>query len=213
MSAGAERRRRRGLGGLVDRGRGVRPLVKAAQWGLTGGYVRRLNALLAEDIRRGPHELVLELGCGEAPVLGYLDPARYFGIDFNRASIEIARRKHGGPAAELIEADITSTSLASWRGADAVVCSALFHHLADEQLVELLERIVEEVGPSRIVCTDGVDIGPLRHLIAWLDEGDPSRPKADLYALLEPRFEVRETWTFEVPLRTVHVFGFVLTPR
>lgn len=205
--------RRRGPAGLIDGARAARPLVKASQWALTGGYVRRLNGLLAEEVRRGPHEFVLELGCGDAPLLDQLRPRRYTGLDFNAASLAAARRRFGDRAGtEFVEADLLSDSLEPWRGADAVVCSAVFHHLSDEQVAGLASRIRDEIAPQRVICTDGVMTGPFRRALVWLDEGDPSRPKERLYSLLGGAWEVNETWSFDVPLHTVHEFGFELRP-
>jgi SAM-dependent methyltransferase len=205
--------RRRGLAGWIDGARAARPLVKTSQWALTGGYVRRLNEQLSADLRAGPHESVLELGCGDAPLLGHLSPKRYVGLDFNAASLAAARRRFGArDGTEFVEADLVSDSLVPWRGVDAVVCSAVFHHLSDEQLLRLSTRILEEVGPRRVVCTDGVMTGPFRRALVWLDEGDPSRPKERLYSLLGRDWQVEESWSFDVPLRTVHEFGFELRP-
>ena len=204
---------RGGLGGVVDRARVVRPLVKAAQLGLTGGYVHRLNRLLADQLTAGAHDFVLELGCGDAPLLRKVHPKRYVGLDFNPGSIKAARRRYGGSGAEFVEADICSVALDPWRGADAVVCSAVFHHLPDAEVTGLVRRVFEQVGAERMVCTDGVMVGPFRRAITWLDEGEPTRSTHELYELLSGEAEVSEKWSFVVPFRTVSVFGFELTPK
>jgi hypothetical protein len=63
-----------------------------------------------------------------------------------------------------------------------------------------------------MVFTDGVTRGPLAGPLTRLDEGEPSRPKEELYELFRPRFEVTETWSYVVPLRTYLYFGFELRP-
>lgn len=209
----APRRPRRGAAGLVDRARVVRPLVKASQLVLTGGYARRLNGQLADDLRRGPHDFVLELGCGDAPWLRYVEPSRYAGLDLNPGWLDAARRKHARDGVEFIQADITTASLEPWRGADAVVFSRVFHHLSEAQIADLVARSFDEVQAQRIICADGVMIGPFRRALVWLDEGEPSRPKAQLYDLLNRHAEVEETWSFDVPFRTVNIFGFELRPK
>lgn len=191
----------------------MRPLVKFAQLSLTGGYVRRMFNEIAGDLRKGPHASVLDLGAGDSPLLRAIQPERYVGLDFNPQSVAAARRRYGGGGREFAEADVTREPLAPWRGFDAVVCSALFHHLPDEQVSGLANRIAEEAVPARVVCADTLMIGPLKPMITRLDEGEPSRSKDELYELLAPRFEIEETWGFEVPLRTAHIWGFILTPR
>ncbi len=191
----------------------MRPLVRAAQTAVTGGYVRRMHSNIADDLRRGAHESVLDLGCGDAPLLHSIEPRRYVGLDFNPQSIAAAERRYGGEGREFAVADITSSPLTEWRGFDAVVCSAVFHHLPDEEILALTGKIVDEVAPKRIVCADTLMIGPFKAVMNRLDEGEPSRSKDELYALLEPGFEIEKTWSFEVPFRTAHLWGFILTPR
>lgn len=198
---------------LLERGRKVRPLVRAAQTAVTGGYVRRMHANIADDLQRGPHDSVLDLGGGDAPLLHSIEPPRYVGLDINLQSLAAAERRYGGEGREFIEADITSAPLDRWRGFDAVVCSAVFHHLPDEEIVRLTDRIADQVAPQRIVCADTLMIGPFKAVMNRLDEGEPSRTKDELYALLEPRFEIEKTWSFEVPFRTAHLWGFILTPK
>ena len=205
---------RSGLAGLVDRGRSFHPLVKAARLGVTGGYRRKLDTGMARDLVAGDHDFVLELGCGDAPLLKHARPRRYVGLDMNEGSLEAARRRHAGVVgAQFIRADIAQTSLVPWRGADTVVTCSFFHHLPDQGVADLSRRILEEVGPKRLVCSDGVMQGPMKNAIVWLDEGEPSRPKEELYALLSADWDLTATFAFDVPFGTVHEFGFVGIPR
>ena len=100
--------------------------------------------------------------------------------------------------------------LEGWAGADVVTASAVFHHLTDEQVVELAGRLQDQVRPTRMVFTDGVTRGPLAGPLTRLDEGEPDRPKDALYDLFRPRFDVSETWSYVVPFRTYLYFGFEL---
>jgi len=171
------------------------------------------EGLLADDIRRGPHAFVLDLGSGRSPLLDHLEPDRYVGLDLGAADLERARGRHARQGYEFIEGDFLELPLERWRGADVVTTSAVFHHLSDDEVVSLAGRLEEEVEPSRMVFTDGVTVGPLRGLMTSLDAGEPSRPRESLYDLLRPRFEVAETWTYVVPFRTFRYFGFELRPR
>jgi 2-polyprenyl-3-methyl-5-hydroxy-6-metoxy-1,4-benzoquinol methylase len=167
--------------------------------------------LLADDVRAGPHGFMLDLGSGRSPLLRHLAPQRYVGLDLHPADLAYAERRFGRPGYEFVAADFMEAPLERWRGADVVTASAVFHHLSDEQVVELVERVQDQVGPSRMVFTDGVTRGPLAGVLTRLDEGEPSRPKEALFELFRPRFEVTETWSYVVPLRTYLYFGFELT--
>ena len=169
--------------------------------------------LLAEEIRRGLHDFVLDLGSGRSPLLGNLTPERYVGIDLHAADLAYARKRYSKPGYEFVEADFMAAPLEPWRGADVVTASAVFHHLTDEQATALIRRVSEQVQPGRMVFTDGVAIGPLSRPLISLDEGEPSRQPEELYELFRPDFEVVQTWSYVVPFRTYLYFGFELTPR
>ncbi len=201
------------MASLIDRGRKLRPLVKSAQFALTGGYVRRMFRNIAADLQGGPHESILDLGSGDSHILRELSPPTYVGLDINEVWLAAAERKYGAPGRTFKVADLTHESLEPYRGFDAAICTAVFHHLPDEAVTSLTEKIAREAAPKRVVCADTLMIGPMKGVIARLDEGEPVRSKDELYALLEPRFEIEETWSFEVPLRTAHLWGFILTPR
>lgn len=173
------------------------PLVtRLGQFALGGEWNMKRDRYLADDIRRGAHEFVLDLGSGRSPLLENLQPERYVGLDLHPADLEYARKRHGRPGYEFIEADFMQAPLETWRGADVVTTSAVFHHLTDGQVVELVGRIQDGIQPERMVFTDGVTRGPLAGILTRLDEGEPSRPKESLYELFRPRFEVTETWSY-----------------
>src|ERR687892_1063896 len=147
-----------------------------------------------------------------APLLGHLTPERYVGLDLHPADLAYAERRFGRLGYEFVQADFMEAPLEPWRGADVVTASAVFHHLTDQQVVELVGRLQDQVRPGRMVFTDGVTRGPLAGVLTRLDEGEPSRPREVLYELFRPRFEVVETWSYVVPFRTYLYFGFELTP-
>ena len=189
------------------------PLItRLGQLAASGEWRMRREALLAEDVRRGPHGFMLDLGSGRSPLLRHLTPERYVGLDLHPADLAYAERRFGRPGYEFVEADFMEAPLQRWRGADVVTASAVFHHLTDEQVTELVGRVQDQVQPARMVFTDGVTRGPLAGPLTRLDEGEPSRPKEALYELFRPRFEVTETWSYVVPLRTYLYFGFELVP-
>jgi SAM-dependent methyltransferase len=189
------------------------PLItRLGQLAASGEWRMKRGALLAEDIRRGPHDFVLDLGSGRSPLLEHLTPKRYVGLDLHPADLAYAQRRYGRPGYEFVEGDILTAPLKRWRGADVVTASAVFHHLGDEQVTALVDRIQDEMEPGRMVFTDSVTRGPLARPLNHLDEGDPSRPREELYELFRPRFDVTETWSYVVPFRTYLYFGFELVP-
>jgi SAM-dependent methyltransferase len=188
-------------------------LTRLGQLAASGEWKMKREGLLADDVRRGPHDFLLDLGSGRSQLLHHLEPDRYVGLDLHAGDLEYAQRRFDRPAYEFVEADFMEAPLERWRGADVVTASAVFHHLTDEQVVALAGRLREQVQPGRMVFTDGVTRGPLAGTLTRVDEGEPSRPKEALYDLFRPDFEVRETWSYVVPFRTYLYFGFELKPR
>jgi hypothetical protein len=189
------------------------PLItRLGQLAASGEWKMKREALLAEDVRRGPHDFMLDLGSGRSPLLEHLTPDRYVGLDLHEADLAYARRRYERPGYEFVQADFMETPLERWRGADVVTASAVFHHLTDQQVTALIGSLHERVMPGRMVFTDGVAIGPLKNALIGLDEGEPSRQPDELYALFPPGLEVVQTWSYVVPFRTYLYFGFELRP-
>jgi cyclopropane fatty-acyl-phospholipid synthase-like methyltransferase len=189
------------------------PLItRLGQLAASGEWRMRRGRLLAEDVQRGPHDFVLDLGSGRSPLLENLTPKRYVGLDLHPADLVYARKRFDRPGYEFVETDVLEAPLDRWRGADVVTASALFHHLADEQVRALADRVQEMVQPRRMVFTDSVTRGPLARPLNRLDEGEPSRQPDELYELFQPGFEVTQTWSYVVPFRTYLYFGFELRP-
>jgi SAM-dependent methyltransferase len=189
------------------------PLItRLGQLAASGEWRMKRDALLAGDVRRGPHDFVLDLGSGRSPLLRHLSPDRYVGLDLHRADLSYAKRRFGRRGYEFVEADILRAPLERWRGADVVTASAVFHHLSDDQVRTIVSRIQRQVEPGRMVFTDAVAIGALKGLLVRLDEGEPSRDPEELFGLFRPDFEVVRTWSYVVPFRTYLYFGFELMP-
>jgi cyclopropane fatty-acyl-phospholipid synthase-like methyltransferase len=188
-------------------------VTRLGQLAATGEWSMRREALLADEVRRGPHSFMLDLGSGRSPLLEHLSPEHYIGLDLGAADLAYARTHYSRSGYEFREADFLELDLSPWRGADVVTSSAVFHHLTDEEVVSLLQRLAEEVRPSRMVFSDSVTTGPFRKLFTKLDAGQPDRPREALYDLLRPDFELTETWSYVVPFRTYLYFGFEVSPR
>ena len=190
-----------------------RRLVGVGQFAVTGERVPRRHQLLAEELARGDHEFVVDLGCGAAPLLRFVGPKRYVGIDEHEPSLAQARREHARPEREFVAASLLDVDLSQWRGASAVVVSSVCHHLPDRDVLELMDRIEREIAPGRILVQDAEPTGLLGPLVKALDDGDYLRPRDELMQLLSRHFETQLLWTYDNPLRSFHQFLLGLTPR
>jgi SAM-dependent methyltransferase len=186
----------------------VRPLVRFVQFAVTGEWVPRRHRLLAREVQRGSHEFVLDLGCGSAPLLRFVQPRRYVGVDEDLPALAAARAAFARPEWQFLASDLARQSLEQWRGADVVLLSSVSHHLDDAAIHELLARVFAEVAPGRVLLQDAEPIGPLGPVVRFLDKGEHLRRHAELRGLIEERYQVRELWTYDNPLRSFRQFLF-----
>lgn len=200
-----------GLAAIYRRLLALRWLVHVGQFVVTGEWTPRRVRLLAESIE--PAERVLDLGCGSAPLLAHCAPATYVGIDEHEPSLAEARRHHAGPNRTFVLAPVTATGFSAWRESDVVVLSSVCHHLAGDDVVALIERLLEEVEPARVLVQDAEPTGPLGGLVTALDDGDHLRPQSELEALLRRAGgDVRLCWSYDNPLRSFHQFLYEVRP-
>lgn len=92
-------------------------------------YRRRLQHLYRFNVPQGMR--VLEVGCGAGDLLAAVRPAHGVGVDFSRAAVEEARRRH--PQLTFVEAD--AHCFESSEPFDFILCSDLVNDLWDVQTV------------------------------------------------------------------------------
>ena len=123
-------------------------------WALAGRH--QLEFLVARGLR--PWMRLLDLGCGclrgGLPLVRFLDPGHYYGIDVNASllaagwlELEIAGLRGRLPIANLLRSD----ELAGWRFAvdfDVVLAHSLFSHLPPRWLRRSLVEMVRYVKPG-----------------------------------------------------------------
>ena len=94
------------------------------QFCLENGTTSFEALVTAAELR--PQQTVLELGCGEGPLLRYLlrSDVRYIGVDFSAASLAAARQQFGATAAAFVEADAGQMPLPD------ASCDVVLSHMA-----------------------------------------------------------------------------------
>jgi 2-polyprenyl-3-methyl-5-hydroxy-6-metoxy-1,4-benzoquinol methylase len=130
-----------------------------------------------------PGERVLDVGCGKAELAYDLVKragAHVTGIDVDREYLRFAKARFADPRLELVEADATAAFPAG--PFDVVVLSNVLEHI--ERRTELLDRIVAEASPDRIL---------IRVPMSDRDWLVPLRAELGLPHFLDPTHEVEYT--------------------
>jgi ubiquinone/menaquinone biosynthesis C-methylase UbiE len=116
------------------------------QFCLENGTTSFEALVTAAELR--PHQTVLDLGCGEGPLLRYVlrRDVRYIGLDFSAASLAAARQQFGATAAEFVEADAGHMPLPD------ASCDVVLSHMA-LHIMQPVEPALVEV--SRVLKPNG----------------------------------------------------------
>jgi SAM-dependent methyltransferase len=95
-----------------------------------------------------PQQTVVDLGCGEGPLLRYVLPGdvRYIGLDFSAASLAAARQHFGATTAAFVEADAGQMPLPD------ASCDVVLSHMA-LHIMNPVEPVLCEV--ARVLKPNG----------------------------------------------------------
>jgi SAM-dependent methyltransferase len=117
---------------------------------------RRTRELFVEQyIRARPGDFLLDVGCGTGEIVEYLhDDIQYVGIDFSQEYINFAlRRNH--KQAHFICGDVADVDYSRYGRPDIILAEGLLHHLGDEEVCALLQKIKKVINISgRMVSID-----------------------------------------------------------
>jgi len=122
--------------------------------------------------------LVLELGCGTGVLSKFFEPGEYVGCDLDAGRIESARENY--PGHEFIVADATKLRPDFVAGFSFVFCHAWVHHINDEPVRRILDRIaagsLQARRPIGMLVLEPLlperpFLNPLGYLLAKLDRG------------------------------------------
>src|SRR4051812_37484616 len=98
------------------------------------------RVLVQEYIKPKPGDRLLDIGCGPASMLPYLDGVQYTGLDLELNFIEEARAKHG-TRATFIHARVQDLTASLDGEFDLAIAVGILHHLDDTEAIELFRAV------------------------------------------------------------------------
>lgn len=116
--------------------------------------------------------LVLDVGCGPGDVFELLPDVNYVGIDQSENYIRFARNRFGGKARFLCS-DLNGAELEKLGKFDEVLAMGVIHHLSDQEVGGMLQRIREILKPGgRFISYDPCFTEPQHPFARWIHSRD-----------------------------------------
>lgn len=138
---------------------------------------------------RLPARRVLDVGCGPGTNAARFLEAEYVGIDINEKYLAVGRARHQG---QFVQADLTTADLSHLGSFDTILVNSFLHHLPDDAVDDVLERISELLEPDgrvhilELVLPESMN---LARLMARLDRGRHARSIESWRTRFEQHFE------------------------
>ncbi len=156
------------------------------------GSEERKKRFVTEILRPRKGERVLDIGCGTADLLAYMNDVDYVGFDANLDYIETARARYSDRRAEFHHRYLTRDAAEGMPKFGLVMAIGVLHHLDDagaETLFRVAREVMDEGG--RIVTCDGVfeqGQNPIARFLISLDRGEHVRRKHEYESLANKVF-------------------------
>jgi len=104
------------------------------------GATRARRQCVEEYVRPSYGQRILDVGCGPGYVSEYVEGMDYVGFDTNRAYIDYAKSKYGHRGCFFCQ-ELDDAAVGQLEPFDIVIMNGLLHHLKDNAVVELLQRV------------------------------------------------------------------------
>jgi ubiquinone/menaquinone biosynthesis C-methylase UbiE len=157
----------------------------------------RVFGHLAPHVKRTQGDVVLDIGGGTGNVISVVpSPTDYIWLDSDPLKLQGFRRKH--PLLTGIIGDATSIPLKD-KSVDDVLCTAVLHHLTNEQL-PLFFQEAARVARKKLILLDAVErkTSIISRMLWKYDRGSHPRTVEALSAAMSVRFAIEQTERFEV---------------
>ena len=150
--------------------------------------------LVEEFIKPTPGCSVLDVGCGPAAILEFLQDVNYIGLDHNPNYIATATKKYGSKGT-FICAGVDQLNDYGLKTFDRIIILGVMHHLDDGQLTELMMSLKDRLNIGGVLITfDGAyedNQNLISKFLAKNDRGKFVRSKEQYLKFIEMSFKVQ----------------------
>jgi SAM-dependent methyltransferase len=156
----------------------------------------QIIASIPDDPTRRGEPVILDVGCGTARVLAYLEGVRYIGLEPSQQYVASARAHF--PDTEFLPVRFQDLDASTLRGhVDVVVAIGVLHHITDLEVLDLARTATDVLRPGgTFFSLDPAFVSGqhgLARLLARNDRGEHVRTPAHLASLIDQVFSRVDT--------------------
>ncbi len=162
------------------------------------GFLAGANTYLTlvnEYIQPTPGCSVLDVGCGPAAILEFLQDVKYIGLDHNPNYIATATKKYGSKGT-FICSGVDQLNDYGLKTFDRIIILGVMHHLDDTQLAQLMMSLKDRLNSGGTLITFDGAYEDRQNLVAKLlaknDRGKFVRTKEQYIKFIEMSFKVQQ---------------------
>ena len=97
--------------------------------------------------------IILDIGCGPGnQSIHFKNSKLYIGLDISQIYINEARQLYGS-FGKFYTMSATEIDKLPYSDIDLVILNGVFHHLSDEQVKEVLEKVAKKLGKNGVLVT------------------------------------------------------------
>lgn len=152
----------------------------------------KISKILVETyIRPKDGDKILDIGCGPGDILDFLPSVEYWGFDLNEKYITSARKRFSNRG-QFFCKKVSRDAVPGEEIFDIVMACGIFHHLTDEEAIEMFELAHTLLKPGgRFITFDGVyvpDQSYFARLILSNDRGNYVRTEEQYRPIAQKYF-------------------------
>jgi len=172
----------------------------------------RFRALIRKQVNPRPGDKLLDVGCGTGNYRSSFD-CEYFGVDVNPDYIQKASARLDG---RFMVMDCTRLEFDD-ETFDHVISLATLHHLADDEVVQMVKEALRVCKSSgRVHLIDAImPVTPnftLKRIVFRLDRGGYPRAREHLHAVIAKAGHVGSSEVMAGPMHDVTYIGVTRGP-
>jgi len=155
------------------------------------GGIKFSKTFVEVYVQSKPGDKILDIGCGPADILEFLPSVEYWGFDLNEHYITSARERFSN-SEKFFCKKVSRDAIPGEKIFDIILACGIFHHLSDEEAVEMFELANTLLKPGgRFITYDGMFVpnqSYIARVLLFLDRGNFVRTEDQYLKIARTQF-------------------------